>query len=369
MVIIQRKHFEDLFTALKKRGYDVIAPTIQDGAIVYDAIDSSAEMPIGWGDEQSPGKYRLKKRRDEALFGYVVGPTAWKKFLFPSQLKLWQAQRHADGFDIQPEKMPSKKMAFIGARSCELQAMAIQDKVFIGGSYKDSQYLNRRKDCVIIAVNCTKPGGTCFCVSMNTGPKAISGFDLVLTEVLTKEEHYFIVESGSDFGKILLKDIPHRLSKKPEQEQAEALIERAKKQMGRTMDTQNIKALLQDNPEHPQWDQVAERCLSCANCTMVCPTCFCSTVEDVTDLTGDHTERWRYWDSCFNLDYSYIHGGHVRKTTKGRYRQWLTHKLASWHDQFDSSGCVGCGRCVTWCPVGIDLTEEVKAIRGTAFLK
>jgi Fe-S-cluster-containing hydrogenase component 2 len=131
------------------------------------------------------------------------------------------------------------------------------------------------------------------------------------------------------------------------------------------MDTRGIKELLYRNYEHPRWDNVATRCLTCANCTMVCPTCFCTTVEDVTDLSGDHAERWRKWDSCFTMDFSYIHGGSVRATPKSRYRQWLTHKLATWFDQFGSSGCVGCGRCITWCPVAIDLTEEVRAIRDS----
>jgi Fe-S oxidoreductase len=96
---------------------------------------------------------------------------------------------------------------------------------------------------------------------------------------------------------------------------------------------------------------------------MVCPTCFCTTVEDVSDVTGDHAERWRRWDSCFTLGFSYIHGGSIRNSGKARYRQWMTHKLASWIDQFGTSGCVGCGRCITWCPVGIDITEEARAIR------
>jgi ferredoxin len=97
---------------------------------------------------------------------------------------------------------------------------------------------------------------------------------------------------------------------------------------------------------------------------MVCPTCFCSSVEDVSDLSGEHVERRRHWDSCFNFSFSYMNGGNVRDNTRSRYRQWLTHKLGSWIEQFGASGCVGCGRCITWCPVGIDLTEEVAAIRG-----
>jgi ferredoxin len=99
---------------------------------------------------------------------------------------------------------------------------------------------------------------------------------------------------------------------------------------------------------------------------MACPTCFCTTVDDVTDLTGSQAVRSRRWDSCFSMDFSYIHGGSVRSSGASRYRQWLTHKLASWQDQFGASGCVGCGRCITWCPVGIDLTEEVEAIRQDA---
>ena len=82
-------------------------------------------------------------------------------------------------------------------------------------------------------------------------------------------------------------------------------------------------------------------------------------------LYGARAERWRKWDSCFTLDFSYIHGGSVRTSAAARYRQWLSHKLATWIDQFGSSGCVGCGRCITWCPVGIDITEEVAAIRAS----
>jgi Fe-S oxidoreductase len=145
---------------------------------------------------------------------------------------------------------------------------------------------------------------------------------------------------------------------------ADQLVSEAAKKMGRAMNTAGIKELLYKQIDHSRWEEVASRCLTCANCTMVCPTCFCTTVEDVSDVTGEHAERWRKWDSCFNLNFSYIFGGSLRRTVKGRYRQWMTHKLASWIDQFGVSGCVGCGRCITWCPVGIDITEEVRAMRG-----
>jgi len=135
--------------------------------------------------------------------------------------------------------------------------------------------------------------------------------------------------------------------------------------MGRTIDTTDVKSLLYRNSENSRWLETAKRCLTCANCTMVCPTCFCTTIEDVTDLTGKEAERRRKWDSCFTLDFSYIHGGNIRSSAASRYRQWLTHKFAYWQDQFGTYGCVGCGRCITWCPVGLDITEEINSINET----
>jgi formate hydrogenlyase subunit 6/NADH:ubiquinone oxidoreductase subunit I len=372
MPILDRNSLDLLFEALKRRGFNLVGPTLRDGAIVYDRLASTADLPVGWTDEQEGGRYRLKKRADEALFGYAVGPHSWKKFLFQPVTRLWQARREGDGFRIIPENGRPPMWAFIGVRSCELHAIAIQDKVFIGGASPDSAYQIQRQDLFIVAVNCGQAGGTCFCVSMNTGPKATAGFDLVLTEVLEParapdgpRRHYFVAEAGTERGAEVLREVPHTEATEPERGAAERIVERTASQMGRTMDTTGIKDLLYRNYEHPRWNDVATRCLTCANCTLACPTCFCSTVEDVTDLTGEHAERWRKWDSCFTMDFSYVHGGTVRSSVKSRYRQWMTHKLATWIDQFGTSGCVGCGRCITWCPVGIDLTEEVRAIRET----
>ena len=354
-----------LFTALQARGYQVVGPTVRDGAIVYDALAGPEELPAGWTDEQDGGTYRLKKRRDAALFGYVVGPHSWKKFLFPPEERLFRARRTTDGFEMIPEEeATAPRLAFLGVRSCELHAIAVQDKVFLGGQFVDPSYQARRKNVFIVAVNCGQAGGTCFCVSMKTGPKARGGFDLALTEILERGRHYFVIESGSAAGAEVLAELPHRPAEEAEISASAGATARAVSQMGRTLETDGIKELLYRNLEHPRWDDVAERCLSCANCTMVCPTCFCSNVEDTTDLTGDHAERWRKWDSCFTVGFSHLAGGDVRASVKSRYRQWLTHKLGTWIDQFGTSGCVGCGRCITWCPVAIDLTEEVRALRG-----
>ena len=362
-LILDRSHFDTLLEALAARGYRVVGPTLRDGAIVYDDLASSADLPVGWKDEQDGGKYRLVRRDDQALFGYAVGPHSWKRYLHPPLVRLWQATRQNGGFDVVPEKVEPQKTAFIGVRSCELHAIQIQDRVFMGGPQVDSAYKARRESAFLVALNCGQAGGTCFCVSMNSGPKAKEGFDLALTEVLEEGRHYFLLESGSDAGAEVASAL--NLSEAGPEEIAAAgrVVANTASEMGRALDTADIKELLYRNYENPRWDQVANRCLTCANCTMVCPTCFCTTVEDVTDLGGEHAERRQRWDSCFTLDFSYIHGGSVRPSARSRYRQWMTHKLATWIDQFGTSGCVGCGRCITWCPVGIDITEEARAIR------
>lgn len=351
-----------LFAALAARGFSIVGPTLRDGAIVFGDIHGVDDLPAGWTDVQEAGKYRLQRRGDAALFGYAVGPHSWKKFLFPPDVRLWSARRQGSSFEVETGKDAAPKFAFIGVRACDLAAIGIQDHVFMG-TYADPTYKARREQAFVVAVNCGTAGGTCFCVSMKTGPKAQRGFDLALTEVIESGRHFFIVETGSKSGAELLAELCLRDADACEVAAAEAVVADTAAHMGRTLDADGIKDLLYRNYEHPRWGEVAERCLTCANCTMVCPTCFCSTVEDVTDLSGDHAERWRRWDSCFTMDFSYIAGGSVRASPKARYRQWMTHKLATWHDQFGTSGCVGCGRCITWCPVGIDITEEARAIR------
>jgi ferredoxin len=353
---------KQLIPLLEGRGYQVVGPTVRDGAIVYDTLRKLEELPVGWTDEQEAGRYRLKKRDDNALFGYVVGPQSWKKFLHPPEVRLFEVQRDGGNFRVLNNTVPPPRYAFLGVRACEIAAIRVQDRVLIEDRFTDPIYQSRRQGVFVIAVNCTQSAPTCFCVSMQTGPRAHQGFDLALTEVIHKDRHLFVVEVGSPAGAALLREMNYREAPPALCQEADEAVGRAAVQ-DRHMDTAGIRELLYENFEDPRWDNVAERCLSCANCTMVCPTCFCTTVEDVSDVTGDHAERWRKWDSCFTQVFSYIHGGSVRTSAKSRYRQWMTHKLASWIDQFGTSGCVGCGRCITWCPVGIDITEEVRAIR------
>ncbi len=361
---IRASDLTKILKILQDKGYVTVGPTLRNNAIVYDTIDKADDLPIGWTDEQEPASYRLRKRDDDAYFGFNAAPQSWKRFLYPPRRKLFTVTKDGKSLALSDESGTAAKYAFIGVRPCELSAILIQDKVFRSDEYKDESYSALRESLFILAVNCNDAGGTCFCTSMNTGPEAKSGFDLSLTEVLQGGGHFFVVKAGSELGASVLGLIGTEAASEEEIESADALLREAESRMKKWMDTDNLPKVLSENLEHPHWEDAAKRCLTCGNCTMVCPTCFCSTVEDITDLSGESAERARRWDSCFTVDFSKVAGGNFRISPKSRYRQWLTHKLSSWVEQFGVSGCVGCGRCITWCPVGIDITAEVQAIRG-----
>jgi sulfhydrogenase subunit beta (sulfur reductase) len=361
-MLLAKRDFQQLLDLLWNRGYRVVGPTVSQQAIIYDDVRIVADLPIGWTDEQSGGSYRLKRREDDAWFGFVVGPHSPKQFLFPSRATVGSAEFTAAGWEFRDAVDDEPACALLGLRACELAAIAVQDRTFLNDRFSDPIYRRRREQALLIAVNCSQAAATCFCTSMGTGPRCTQGFDIALTELADA----FTIEVGSPRGAEIVSQLPTSRASASALQQAEAARQNAVNQITKRLDTTDIRDLLLGNLDHPRWASVADRCLSCTNCTMVCPTCFCSSVKEISDLDGERVNRERQWDTCFNWDFSYLNGGVVRDQIRSRYRQWLTHKLASWIDQFDVSGCVGCGRCITWCPVGIDLTEEVAAIREPA---
>jgi ferredoxin len=367
-LLMEAAALDPLHAALRQAGYRVIGPTVRDGAIVLGELGSADDLPFGWGVSLEPGGYRIRRRDDSAAFGHSAGPQSWKQFLHPPREKIWSARRRPGGFEVEPADEPAPRLAFFGVRPCDLSAIKIQDQVLGRGQHAGSPYAVRRSGVFIVAVNCTEPGETCFCASMGTGPEAGPGYDLALTEMTGDGAHRFLVDVGSPAGADVIAGVPTGPAGEAAALQARSAVAGAAGRMGRSMPAGILHDLMAASGDAARWDDVAARCLTCGNCTMACPTCFCTTVEDTTDLSGDHAERWQFWDSCFDLDFSHLHGGPVRSTPRSRYRQWLTHKLGTWHDQFGSSGCVGCGRCIVWCPVGIDLTEEVAALQAEALL-
>ncbi len=354
-----------LIQALTASGHRVIGPRIRNQALVYDDIAGVEDLPKGWTDTQEPGQYRLERRGDEKLFGYVVGPASWKQYLNPPEAVLWSGTIGKDGFKSDPAPVPPK-YAFFGVRPCEIAAIGILDNVYTStnGVPAVGGYASARASAFIVAVNCGEPGGTCFCSSMGTGPAATGGYDVAITEIAHDGNMRYLLESGSDAGAKLLRSLDGlEIASEAEVETGQAMMATAAENMGRSLDTEDLPNLLKGNALNPRWDSVADRCLACGNCTMVCPTCFCNTIDDNLSLDGTAATRTRKWDSCFTLGFSYMHGQPMREPVAARYRQWITHKLATWVDQFGEMGCVGCGRCITWCPVGIDITHEAEAIR------
>ncbi len=357
MRFLDHQGFERLLATLADDGYELVGPTVRDGAIVLDRIEGADDLPRGVGEEQGPGSYRLTSRGDGRYFAWAHGPDSAKRFLFPARELLARIRREGGAFAVEaaPDERP---IAFVGLRSCDLHAVAVQDRVFM---HADPGYRRRREAAVFVGVDCAEPGATCFCASMGTGPRCTEGFDVALTEL----EGGFVVQAATPTGEALLARIETREATEAEVEAVAETERTAVAAMGRQMDEWDMPALLYRNRLHPRWKEVASRCLACGNCTSVCPTCFCHDIVDGVSLSGDVATRTREWASCFSEEYSWAAGAVVRASRESRYRQWLTHKFASWIDQFGTSGCVGCGRCITWCPVGIDVTEEVAAIRAT----
>jgi len=353
-----RQDLGALLAALQAAGYRCIGPQVRDGAIVFATLTSTEQLPTGYRDRQTPGEYRLSRGETGRTFAWANGPQALKPLMFVPRETLWRAERDADGRisfqDVPPQAEP---LAVIGVRACDLAGLALQDAHFLHKTL-DPGYRARREKLFLVAVNCTHPADTCFCVSTGDGPEVEGGADLILSEL----DEGFIVRAETQKGEEILSKLPLQPVSEEQIERSKKEIRAAADQQKRRLPGRNLRDALFANLNHPRWHEVAERCLSCGNCVAVCPTCFCHAEREQPSLDGTRTEHVRQWDSCYSAEHSYIHGLLIRADTRTRYRQWLTHKLGGWHDQYGRSGCVGCGRCITWCPVGIDITEEATAL-------
>lgn len=364
-----RTGLDALVRALADDGYRVVGPVVHDGVIEYAEVASGDELPMGVRVEQAPGRWRL--RHDGAQrFSWTPGADSWKKFVFPPRQEVLRIRRTDGSFVVSPPAAPDRPLALIGARDCELKALGILDRVELDPEHPDPRYGQRRAGIFVVAVTCGVPSATCWCTSIGGGPRPDRGYDVLLTEVDDAAGHRLVAEAGSDQGRVLLARMGAPAPGDADLAAATAVAAAAAAAMPRRLRGERLPELLAGQDRHPRWDDIAARCLSCGNCTMVCPTCFCSTFDDHTSLTVDgsgvvETVREQSWASCFQLDHSYLGGHPVRATTAARYRQWLTHKLQTWPEQFGTPGCVGCGRCTTWCPAGIDIVHEAGVLTAS----
>jgi len=359
-ITIEKEAFTLLLFRLKEEGYLTIGPRVKNESLVYEPIDNLEDLPQGYSTEQKPGHFRLIRDRHLRYFDIIPGALSWKQFLFPPCIELFAMHKNGRGWETVVPQKETPKYAFIGVRACELAAIQIQDDIFMRMDFTDPIYRSRRQRTFIVSVNCTQPAETCFCTSMGTGPRVKEDFDLNLTEL----DDVFVLNVGSELARRLLTGIPFEDASGYVLTNVEHKLNHAEQQIRRKLDTTVLPELILEHLDHPYWNEIGKRCLSCANCTQVCPTCFCWDTMDDMSLDGKTTKRTRVWDSCFNPGYSYQAGGNTRPTIYSRYRQWLSHKLGTWKQQYGMLGCVGCGRCITWCPAEIDITEEISALRN-----
>ena len=359
-ITIEKQAFNLLLSHLKEEGYLSIGPRVKNESLVYEEIESLDDLPQGYSTEQKPGYFRLIREKHSRYFDIIPGAHSWKQFLFPSSVELFTLHKNGKGWEntTQPTETPS--YAFIGVRACELAAIQIQDNIFMRSDFTDPTYRARRQRVFILSVNCTHPAGSCFCTSMGTGPRTKEMFDLSLTEL----DDVFVLTIGSQIARRMMTGIPFEDASGYILTNVEHKLNNAEQQMRRKLDTSDLPELIIEHLDHPYWNEIGKRCLSCGNCTQVCPTCFCWDTMDEMSLDGNTTKRTRVWDSCFNPGYSHQAGGNTRPTIYSRYRQWLSHKLGTWKQQYGTLGCIGCGRCITWCPAEIDITEEIAALRN-----
>lgn len=353
---------QELIESLNQLGYTCIGPQVREGAIVYDELKHMQQLPWGVRDVQGRGQYRLENISEQQAFAFSNGVQAIKPQLFKSREVVWKVIRNDEGkLEFKPQQAEQPPIAILGARACDIEAMRIQDKVFIEDIHQDPRYKKRRHELFVIAVNCGYASANCFCVSAGTGPEVKRAYDILMTEI----EDGFVVQTKGSRAEALVKQLNLNPAKRNQVQKVKKVIQQTIQMQTKTIPLDNrigLRDVLFNNLEHPRWQEVADRCLSCGNCTEVCPTCFCHSEGDKSAIDGSESEHYREWDSCFTKGHSNVNGHIIRDDTRKRYRQWLTHKVGSWFTQFGESGCVGCGRCIAFCPVGIDLTEELAAI-------
>lgn len=353
---LPRDGLDRFLGALRADDRTVIGPTIRDGAVVYGEIDDAAALPLGWRSDTAPGRYRLEATAGTRAFDYGIGVTTWKRYTLPPRVPLTRTDPEGHVASVDPA-VP--RLAFIGVRACELSALGIQDRVLRAGPAGDADHAARRDVTLVVAVECAVATSTCFCPSTGTGPEVTDGADLVLAEL----DDGFTVRALTRAGERMVEQSALARATTGQVRAAVDQVAAVRASIGDPVPTAGLAERLRAVPDHPRWEEVAERCLACTNCTLVCPTCFCTSVSVKSDLDGAVGSTEGTWDSCFTLGFGRVAGdANFRPRVADRYRQWLTHKFSSWWDQFGTTGCVGCGRCIAWCPVGIDIREELLAI-------
>jgi len=292
----------------------------------------------------------------QVILEYRNAKESPKSVLFPQREALFRYRTEKGKAEVDVPAGAAKGRVLFGIRPCDARGLLLLDKVFGGGS-SDPYYMEKRRQTVVVSLGCTDPNPSCFCLSMGGGPCSAEGSDLLLLDLGDR----YIAEAVSEKGVAFLEDQAFEKN----DEKSLSLAEKTRKQAEASMQPLAKKENLEEELERlfsdPVWKDLAETCLSCGICTYLCPTCHCFDLCD--EASGQAGERIRVWDSCqFPLFTQQASGFNPRPTVKERFRQRIMHKLSYLPRSQGMTGCVGCGRCVTECPVNLDIREVMVSL-------
>jgi len=357
--LIFAEELTQIVAVLMAEGYTVIGPKDKKLALNLEKLSSPDELALGFVSEEKEGYYRLKPAKTLAIDA-AKPMNSPKYYTEKANQLLYTASQVNNQWEFKTAVVEPEPIAFFGLNACDVASLYILDLTF-KQEFKDPVYeKNRQAVQFVVGVNCTHPGNNCFCSTYNTGPRLTYPYDLGLTCL----GETYLVEAGSQKGKEVLAKLKSEPASQAHLQQKETLLEKAKKQMSKAFNLKKACQVLADNYEHPYWDEPSERCLSCANCINVCPTCYCYQIYRRANLSADEVAVFRSLDACHHLEFAAVHGGNFRPRRVDRLRHWVNHKIFWTIEQYGVPGCVGCGRCITWCPTAIDITEPVFRLGG-----
>ncbi len=322
-----------------------------------DTLDENVYAPAG----EEVIEYEEREEGDP-LIEFDLPKKSCKGIFFPQTEKLFDLEIENGRYaGVEEKDIPDEKRVLFGSRPCDARAMGILDKVFEEDAEEIDPYYSKRRDqTTVISMGCSDPPKHCFCTSLDAGPHSIEGSDMLWTDIGEK----YLVEVLSDKGEELFMENSDNFQEASEGEKkkAERVKEESREQISNDLKTDGLMETLDDSFMSDYWKKIADRCIGCGICTLLCPTCHCFDINDVECHSGGCRERT--WDSC-QYEYYSIHasGYNPRPEKEHRVRNRLLDKYLYKPKNHDEIACVGCGRCIRYCPTNIDIVEVLDEAR------